>query len=61
MPCDGRYLRAAAYPELYAVLGGLYGERSSTADLEFRIPDYRGCSCAASMPVPVWTLTRNDG
>ncbi|NKJ72006.1 tail fiber protein [Rhizobium leguminosarum bv. viciae] len=42
MLCDGRYLRAAAYPELYAVLGGLYGERNSTADLEFRIPDYRG-------------------
>ncbi|EJC64811.1 phage tail collar family protein [Rhizobium leguminosarum bv. viciae WSM1455] len=40
--CDGRYLKAAAYPELYAVLGGLYGERNSTADLEFRIPDYRG-------------------
>ncbi|RUV77971.1 tail fiber protein [Mesorhizobium sp. M1A.F.Ca.IN.020.30.1.1] len=42
MLCDGRYLNAAAYPELFAVLGSLYGERSSGAELEFRIPDYRG-------------------
>ncbi|GLS37252.1 hypothetical protein GCM10010869_28450 [Mesorhizobium tianshanense] len=42
MLCDGRYLNAAAYPELYAILGRLYGERISGGDPEFRIPDYRG-------------------
>ncbi|WP_342197010.1 phage tail protein [Rhizobium hainanense] len=42
MLCDGRYLAAISYPELYAVLGGLYGERNAGRDLEFRIPDYRG-------------------
>jgi microcystin-dependent protein len=40
MLCDGRYLAVQAYPELYAVLGSLYGDRNSGA--EFRIPDYRG-------------------
>jgi len=38
MLCDGRYLSIAAYPELYAVLGDLYGKKSDA----FRIPDYRG-------------------
>ncbi|QND69159.1 tail fiber protein (plasmid) [Mesorhizobium loti] len=42
MLCDGRYLNVAAHPELYAVVGTLYGERGSGGDLEFRIPDYRG-------------------
>ncbi len=42
MLCDGRYLKADSYPELYAVLGELYGTQSSGVDLEFRIPDYRG-------------------
>ncbi|POF31773.1 phage tail protein [Roseibium marinum] len=42
MLCDGRYLNAAAYPELHAVLGELYGKQNSGADLEFRLPDYRG-------------------
>lgn len=40
MFCDGRYLSAEAYPELYAVLGYLYGKR--TTDGAFRLPDYRG-------------------
>jgi microcystin-dependent protein len=40
MLCDGRYLPPSAYPELYAVLGYLYGKR--TADGAFRLPDYRG-------------------
>jgi microcystin-dependent protein len=39
MACDGRALRIADYPELYAVLGTLYGR--SGAD-SFYIPDYRG-------------------
>jgi len=38
MLCDGRSLKAAAYPELFAVLGYLYG---GSAD-SFNIPDYRG-------------------
>ncbi|MGG7539857.1 phage tail protein [Rhizobium sp. Nf11,1] len=42
MLCDGRYLSTLAYPELYSVIGGLYGERNSGTGLEFRIPDYRG-------------------
>lgn len=40
MLCDGRYLAPNAYPELYAVLGYLYGKR--TSDSAFRLPDYRG-------------------
>lgn len=42
MLCDGRYLSAAAYPELYAVIGTLYGSRTAGSDTEFAIPDYRG-------------------
>ncbi len=42
MLCDGRYLNAHSYTELYAVLGSLYGEKGSGSDLTFRIPDYRG-------------------
>jgi microcystin-dependent protein len=40
MACDGRQLQIVEYPELYAVLGNLYG-----GDLDsnsFRLPDYRG-------------------
>jgi microcystin-dependent protein len=40
MLCDGRYLSRDSYPELYAVLGYLYGKR--TSDSAFRLPDYRG-------------------
>lgn len=40
MLCDGRWLGKAAYPELFAVLGHLYGTKDSGAS--FRIPDYRG-------------------
>jgi microcystin-dependent protein len=38
MFCDGRYLSKNAYPELFAVLGYLYGKKEDT----FAIPDYRG-------------------
>lgn len=40
MLCDGRYLAPSAYPELFAVLGFLYGKRAT--DGAFRLPDYRG-------------------
>ena len=39
MLCDGRELACAQYPQLFAVLGYVYGG----ADGTFRIPDYRGC------------------
>lgn len=42
MLCDGRPLNAQSYPELYAVLGSLYGKIGSGAQLEFIIPNYRG-------------------
>lgn len=42
MLCDGRYLDADAYPELYAVLGAQYGQGGTEAARTFRIPDYRG-------------------
>ena len=38
MVCDGRKLETGAYPELYAVLGHLYGGDTSS----FYLPDYRG-------------------
>lgn len=38
MICDGRALTAAQYPQLFAVLGTLYGGGDGT----FKIPDYRG-------------------
>ena len=40
MLCSGGYLSPDAYPELYAVLGYLYGKKTNTE--LFRIPDYRG-------------------
>ncbi len=36
--CDGRMLAVASYPELFAVLGHLYGG----VDGQFQLPDYRG-------------------
>lgn len=42
MLCDGRALSAASYPELYAVIGTLYGETGSGTSQDFCIPDYRG-------------------
>ncbi len=38
IPCDGRELPVSEYPELYAVLGDLYGGSSG----KFNVPDYRG-------------------
>lgn len=38
MLCDGRALQAQRYPELFAVLGHVYGGRGD----QFCIPDYRG-------------------
>ncbi len=38
MACDGRLLSSTDYPELFAVLGYVYGG----ADSNFNIPDYRG-------------------
>lgn len=40
MVCDGRELESGAYPELYAVLGCLYGGRDGQR--YFCLPDYRG-------------------
>ena len=42
MLCDGRSLDSRAYPELFAVLGYLYGEGSGGLSTTFQIPDYRG-------------------
>lgn len=42
MLCDGRFLGATIYPELFAVLGFLYGEGTGSDGPTFRIPDYRG-------------------
>ncbi|HCA26868.1 MAG TPA: rhizosphere induced protein RhiB [Betaproteobacteria bacterium] len=37
--CDGRPVAVARYPELFRVIGGLYGKDSSG---KFLLPDYRG-------------------
>ena len=42
MVCDGRKLETGAYPELYAVLGCLYGEEEAGGKSFFYLPDYRG-------------------
>lgn len=42
MLCDGRYLPVTDYPELFAVLGFLYGEGTNFQQPTFRLPDYRG-------------------
>ena len=36
--CDGTSLKKVEYPELFAALGGLYGEDQET----FNLPDFRG-------------------
>lgn len=51
MLCDGRSLSSVDYPELFAVLGHLYGGSGS----QFNIPDYRGYFLRG-----VGTGTRND-
>jgi len=38
MVCDGRACEISKYPELFAVLGYLYGKEND----KFKIPDYRG-------------------
>lgn len=51
MPCDGRTLAAASYPELFVVLGYLHGG----SDEQFCLPDYRGsrlCGHAAGASAP---------
>lgn len=40
MVCDGRTFKISEYPELFAVLGYLYGGEEK--DGTFQIPDYRG-------------------
>jgi len=43
MLCDGRFLGVAQYPELYKVLGAIYGQGTdASGQTTFRIPDYRG-------------------
>ena len=42
MLCDGRFLGATIYPELFAILGFLYGEGTGSDGPTFGIPDYRG-------------------
>lgn len=42
MACDGRKLETGAYPELYAVLGCLYGGEEAEFPSFFYLPDYRG-------------------
>lgn len=36
--CDGRFVRKDAFPKLYAIIGGIYGED----DESFGLPDLRG-------------------
>lgn len=38
MPCDGRELSKSRYPELYALIGGTWGESSTS----FYLPDLQG-------------------
>ncbi|WP_081881896.1 phage tail protein [Nitrosococcus oceani] len=43
MLCDGRWLTKEQYPELFAVLGYLYGQSTNNSGQStFRLPDYRG-------------------
>ncbi|MFW6598254.1 tail fiber protein [Propionibacteriaceae bacterium Y2011] len=42
MLCNGRWLGTEAFPELFAVLGNLYGTRDAGGSPQFRLPDYRG-------------------
>jgi len=42
MICDGTALNASEYPELYAVLGNLYGSSGSGNDVLFNLPDLSG-------------------
>lgn len=51
MYCDGRSLKSVDYPELFAVLGYVYGG----AGAQFNIPDYRGYFLRG-----VGTGTQND-
>lgn len=51
MVCDGRSLPCVDYPELFSVLGYVYGG----ADDNFNIPDYRGYFLRG-----IGTGTRND-
>ncbi|MEJ2528867.1 MAG: phage tail protein [Gammaproteobacteria bacterium] len=43
MLCDGRWLSKDEFPELFAVLGYLYGKTTKSQGQNcFRLPDYRG-------------------
>lgn len=44
IPCDGRMLRRADYPMLFAALGGMYGAPSPAT---FKVPDLRGAHLGA--------------
>ena len=40
IPCDGRFLSKASYPELFKAIGGTWG--TDPAGDQFRVPDLRG-------------------
>lgn len=42
MLCDGSTIKANDYPELYSVLGGLYGTGGTENETTFNLPDLRG-------------------
>ncbi|MFU6991112.1 phage tail protein [Pseudomonas paraeruginosa] len=42
MLCDGRWLASSGFPELFAVIGYLYGRKSEGGVDSYRLPDYRG-------------------
>lgn len=42
MICDGSKLKAGDYPELYSVLGNLYGGEGTGKDITFCLPDLTG-------------------
>jgi hypothetical protein len=68
LPCDGRFVSRALYPELFAVLGSEYGNDGSGR--KFRLPDMRasGGHVEAGLMRPthvieyqIATVTRPDG
>lgn len=53
VPCDGRVLFRASYPDLFASIGTTYGGDGVTT---FAVPDLRGAAIRYSETGPVKTL-----
>ncbi len=58
LPCDGTSVRVKTHPELYKVIGNIFGK--ATSEHFFSLPDLRGVFVIGAGGVPVGTLAESQ-